>query len=165
VCEQLGRSAIGVELLAGRVAIIRGRVSAGTRVIEGDARRLDDYGVGAVDLCMTSPPYMAAAGHPWNPLTAYRTLDADYDRYLAELRDVFAVVARHVRAGGHIAVNVANLRYQDEVTPLAWDLARVLSGLPGLTFCGEIYLDWDEPPHWLQGDYCLVFRNGSGAGD
>lgn len=160
VSEEMGRSAIGVELLPERVALIRQRVEPQTRVVEGDARRLGKLDIGPVDLCLTSPPYMAEGEHPWNPLTGYETLDADYDRYLMELGEVFTAVSRLLRQGGHIAVNAANIRFQGSVTPLAWDITRVLMRVPGLLFRGETYLEWDDPPPWMQADYCLVFRKG-----
>lgn len=158
VSQEMGRSAVGVELLPERVAIIRDRVGPQIRVLEGDARRLGELDVGPVDLCLTSPPYMTEGEHPWNPLTGYETLDADYPTYLTELGEVFTAVAAALRPGGHIAVNAANIRFQGFVTPLAWDLARALQRIPGLVFRGETYLEWDEPPSWVQGDYCLVFR-------
>ena len=37
-------------------------------------------------------------------------------------------------------------------------MARVISEVSSLEFRGETYLEWDDPPAWLQGDYCLVFR-------
>lgn len=158
VSEALGRVAVGVELLPERVEIIRSRVGPGSTVIAGDARKLDDLVLDPFDLCLTSPPYMPREHHPWNPLTGYTTLDAQYDVYLGQLGQVFASVARVLRPGGHIAVNAANMRYQDAVTPLAWDISRVIGELPELDFRGETYLEWDEPPDWMQGDYCLVFR-------
>jgi DNA modification methylase len=167
ISEALGRAAVGVELLPERAEIIRSRVGPETTVIEGDARRLEDFGLEPVQLCLTSPPYMPRGDHPWNPLTGYVTLDADYDVYLAELKEVFAAVARVLDPGGHIAVNVANMRYQGAVTPLAWDMARVIGTAPGIEFRGETYLEWDKPPAWMQGDYCLVFRkryDPAGAG-
>lgn len=157
VSDALGRIAVGVELLPERVEIIRGRVGGAT-VIEGDARKLAELGLEPFDLCLTSPPYMPRENHPWNPLTGYTTVDGDYEVYLSELREVFAAVARVLRPGGHIAVNAANMRQNDKVTPLAWDIARVISDVATLEFRGETYLEWDQPPDWMQGDYCLVFR-------
>jgi DNA modification methylase len=164
VSQALGRVAVGIELLADRVEIIRRRVGAGARIIEGDVRRLAEFDLEPFHLCLTSPPYMPRGQHPWNPLTGYETLDADYDVYLDELGEVFTAVARILRPGGHIAVNVANMRYQDTVTPLAWDLARVIAAVPGIEFRGETYLEWDEPPDWMQGDYCVIFRKRYAAG-
>lgn len=158
VSEALGRVAVGVELLPDRAQLIRSRVGPATTVIEGDARKLDDFDLEPFHLCLTSPPYMPREHHPWNPLTGYTTLDAQYDVYLGQLGEVFAAVARVLRPGGHIVVNAANMRYRDAVTPLAWDMARVISEVPDLDFRGETYLEWDDPPDWLQGDYCLTFR-------
>ncbi|MDT4916274.1 MAG: hypothetical protein QOH89_974 [Pseudonocardiales bacterium] len=158
VSERLGRDAVGIELLPERVEIVRGRVGPKTQVIEGDTRQLADLGLGHFHLCLTSPPYMPRSNHPWNPLTGYETLDADYDRYLAELGQAFGAIAAVLHPGGHIVVNVANMRHEGEVTPLAWDMARVIESVPGMEFRGETYLEWDEPPEWMQGDYCIAFR-------
>lgn len=158
VSEQLGRVAVGIELLPERFEIIRKRVTPKTEIIRCDARRLPELALEPFALCLTSPPYMARGDHPWNPLTGYQTLDADYDSYLTDLGSIFAAVTDVLLPGGHLAVNAANIRYKDCVTPLAWDLARVLESLPGLEFRGETYLEWDEPPAWMQADYCLLFR-------
>lgn len=156
VSERMGRSAVGVELSRERVALIEGRLRGGARVVHGDARRLGEYGVGRVDLCLTSPPYMNAVDHPENPLTAYTTRDGDYRTYLAELGEVFAAVGRQLRPGGHLVVNAANLRTDGIVTPLAWDVAQVVGR--HLAFLGEVYLQWDRLPRHITGDYCLVFQ-------
>lgn len=153
---QLDRRPIGIELEPERVAIISERVGSAARVIEGDAREMDRYGIGPVDLCMTSPPYMNAVDHPQNPLTGYATLDGHYPTYRKELLGVFLAVERHLRPGGHLVINAANIRTGDAVTPLAWDIAHDLS--PHLSFRGETYLRWDRPPPFVSGDYCLVFQ-------
>jgi DNA modification methylase len=158
VSQRMGREAVGIELLPERVEAIRRRAGPGALVIEGDARHLDDLPVGPIDLCMTSPPYMTSVAHPWNPLNAYQTLDGDYQTYLAELSHTFAAVVRHLRTGGHIVINAGNISHRGTVTPLAWDITRELIGIPPLIFVGETYLEWDVPPGWLSGDYCLVFR-------
>jgi DNA modification methylase len=158
VAERLGRAAVGVELLAEHVAHIRSRTSDAARVVHGDARRLAALVAGPVELVLTSPPYMTADGHPENPLTGYTTDDGDYPTYLRELGDVFAQVARVLRPGGHAVVNVANLVHDDRVTPLAWDVGRVVA--EHLRFLGETFLCWDEHPPGLVGDYLLWFRAG-----
>ena len=58
VGKELGREPIGIELLPERAASIRARLGSVGRVIEGDARMLDRFGLGTVDVCLTSPPYM-----------------------------------------------------------------------------------------------------------
>jgi DNA modification methylase len=109
VSERMGRTAVGIELLPDRVAMIAARLGGAARVLQGDARRLDDLGLGSFELCLTSPPYMTAFAHPQNPLTGYRTLDGSYPVYLAELGDVFSAVGRHLTPGGHCLINVANI--------------------------------------------------------
>ena len=153
VAESRGRSAIGVELVPERVAAIKRRVSPSAVVLEADARNLDNLHLGEIDLCFTSPPYMSAIEHPQNPLTGYSTLDATY---LTELAGVFVAVSRHLRTGGHLVINAANIRTGEFVTPLAWDIAHALT--PHLAFRGETYLAWDQPPTMFTGDYCLAFQ-------
>jgi len=69
---------------------------------------------------------------------------------------VLIAVADCLRSGGHIVVNAANIRTGLGVTPLAWDITHALA--PHLTFVGECYLDWDQPPPSFTGDYCLAFQ-------
>lgn len=156
VAERLGRCAVGVELVAERVAAIKTLVSPSAVVLEADARNLDDLHLGGIDLCFTSPPYMSAIGHPQNPLTGYATLDGNYNTYLTELTAVFIAVSRHLRTGGHLVINAANVRAGEAVTPLAWDIAHALT--PQLAFRGETYLAWDHPPAMFTGDYLLAFQ-------
>jgi hypothetical protein len=99
---------------------------------------------------------MTEVDHPHNPLTGYETLDGDYDTYLRELTEVFVVVARLLRPGGHLVINAATIRAGDHVTTLAWDIARELR--PHVAFRGETLLVWDEAPPWLRGDYLLTFQ-------
>jgi len=163
VAARLGRVAIGVELLDERVALIEARTAGRATVLHGDARDLSglvegvlDRPVGSVDLVLTSPPYMTDVHHPANPLTGYTTDDGVYATYLQELENVFAQVASLLRVGGHAVLNVANLVTGDVVTPLAWDVGRVVSA--HLAFRGETFLCWDEHPPGHAGDYLLWFQ-------
>jgi DNA modification methylase len=155
VAERRGREAIGVELLPEHADVIRGRVTT-AQVITGDARNLAELVRGPIDLCLTSPPYMTATGHPEDPLNAYRTLDADYGRYLAEVGDVFRQVAKLLRPAGYVVINVANLIVGGIFTPLAWDISRAVSA--HLVLRQEIFVCWDQQPTGISGDYCLVFQ-------
>lgn len=158
VAARLGRTAVGVELLAEHARLSRHRAPSAV-VVEGDARHLGSLLAGTlerpVDLVLTSPPYMTAVGHPENALTGYTTDDGHYPTYLRQMSDVFAQVAALLRSGGHAVVNVANLATGDVVTPLAWDLGRVVS--EHLTFRGETFLCWDRHPPGHAGDYLLWF--------
>lgn len=163
VAERMGRVAVGVELLADHVELVRARTAGSARVVQGDARQLTSLLAGQVDgpvdLVLTSPPYMTTVAHPENPLTGYATDDGDYPTYLRELGTVFAQVAMALRPGGHAVVNVANVvsRHEgrDVVTPLAWDVGRVVA--QHLSFLGETFLCWDAHPPGLAGDYLLWF--------
>lgn len=53
---------------------------------------------------------MARHDHPENPLTAFRTMDGSYGRYLAELADIFATIGRHLRPGGRTGDGVPGRR-------------------------------------------------------
>jgi DNA modification methylase len=163
VAARMGRRAIGVELADSHLEIIRSRVADTAEVIAGDARGLTALVDEPVDLCLTSPPYMNAVDHLENPLNAYETLDADYDDYLVELGDIFGQVALLLRPGGHLVVNVANIVSDGVVTPLAWDIARVIN--EHLVFRHEAFVGWDRQPTWMSGDYCFVFQKpGNSAG-
>ncbi|MBL7253381.1 DNA methyltransferase [Paractinoplanes lichenicola] len=158
VADRLGRAGTGIELQEQRVASSNARLPAGSRsrFIAGDVRDWDGLGLGEFDLCLTSPPYMARHDHPENPLTAFRTLDGSYERYLAELADIFGTIGKHLRPGGRIGVCVGNFRDSSgKITPLAFDVGRALSAV--LEFEGEIYFDWSRPSAGVTGDYCLLF--------
>lgn len=156
VAHRMGRRAVGVELLPDHLEVARARVAAEVGLVQGDARRLTDLVSGPVDLVLTSPPYMTLVEHPENPLNGYATDDGDYATYLEELGSVFAQVAALLRPGGQAVVNVANLASGDVVTPLAWDVGRVVSR--HLRFRGETFLCWDEHPPGHTGDYLLWFE-------
>ena len=160
VAERMGREAIGVELLEAHADIIAGRLTGAAKVITGDSRNLTSLVRGPVDLCLTSPPYMTAVDHPENPLNAYETLDGDYGKYLEEIGDIFGQVAQLLRPGGHAIINVANMETEGTITPLAWDMARIVSR--HLTLRHESFLCWDQQPEGITGDYCLVFQRADG---
>ena len=159
VAERLGRRACGVELMPERTGQIRARTGPGAEIVTGDARQLSGLVTGAVDLCLTSPPYMTANDHPENPLTAYATHDGDYPTYLREVESVFRQVAVLLRPGGYAVLNVANTIAGDVMTPLAWDVAGVVSR--HLVLRQESFVCWDQQPPGITGDYCLVFQRST----
>jgi DNA modification methylase len=156
VAARMGRRPVAVELLEERASFIRRRLDGAGTVINGDARQLDSLVSGPVDMCLTSPPYMAAVGHPQNPLTGYTTDDGDYQTYLSALGAVFRTVATLLRPGGYAVLNVATVLTGDTITPLAWDVAKRVSAY--LTLRQDVFVCWDEPLPGLGGDYCLVFQ-------
>ncbi|HIT76013.1 MAG TPA: site-specific DNA-methyltransferase [Candidatus Avipropionibacterium avicola] len=164
--QRLGRHGLGVEYNPERAELAAAGLAAPDTVVRGDARQLtaavadlaERTGLdcrGAVDLCLTSPPYMARNDPASNPLTAYSSGTATYDSYLDELEGVFGDVAELIRPGGWLVVHAANLVHDGEVTPLAFDLTRVISRQ--LRFRGEITVAWNGAPEWMTGDYLLTF--------
>jgi DNA modification methylase len=160
VAVQMGRRAVAVELLDQRASFIRQRLGGAADVITGDARQLRSLVTGPVDLCLTSPPYMTATGHPQNPLTGYATSDGDYHAYLAELAAVFGDVAGLLRPGGYAVLNVANPVTDKTITPLAWDIRERVC--EHLALRQDVFLCWDQQPPGISGDYCLVFQKEVG---
>ncbi|WP_154402146.1 TRM11 family SAM-dependent methyltransferase [Ornithinimicrobium cavernae] len=155
VAEEMGRAAVGVELLAERCAV-SGEVAPRSQVVCGDARRLRALVEGPFDLVLTSPPYMAADDHPEDPLAGYTGTETSYPRYLEELRGILAQSLGLLGPEGHLVVNVANIDTGTRFTPLAWDVGRLLAEVGRLT--QDVFVCWDRSWHDLAGDYLLVAR-------
>jgi len=154
VAARMGRRAIGIELVPEHLQIAQRRVAEGATLILGDARELSRLVTDPVDLVLTSPPYMAGAGHPENPLTGYATRDGDYPTYLRELGSVFSQIASVLSPGRWLVVNVANVVGTDgAVTSLVQDMAAVID--PHVPVLGVTTLQWDDPPAGLEDDSLL----------
>jgi DNA modification methylase len=154
--SRMGRLAVAVELIQERASYARQRTTGAADVITGDARELASLVTGPADLCLTSPPYMTAAGHPQNPLTGFMTRDGDYQTYLSEIDGVLADVASLLRPGGYAVINVANIVSAGVITPAG--LGRRPCVSRHLILRREILMCWDQNPPGLSGDYCLAFQ-------
>ncbi len=161
VADRLGRRGVGVELLPDRVRHVRGLVTRPADVHEGDARELAGLGLPTCDASLSSPPYMTRVAHPEDPLDGYRTLGADYHRYLGELVAVYEAVARLLRPGGTILVDVATMSVDGVVTDLAGDLATALkrSAAGALRVEEAVQVVGEVPASWLVADVVLVCRS------
>lgn len=158
VAERMGRRALGLEIHAERVAYVRARLADPGAIVQADALRLGEFDLPPIDFSMTSPPYMTQTGHPENPLTGYQTMDGDYQRYVGEVAEVYRRLRPALAPGARVVLNVADLRHDEDgslVTPLAQDIRAAVSDV--LRFEREVVIDWDVPPPWFTGDYCLVF--------
>jgi DNA modification methylase len=156
VAERMGRRALGLELLPERVAFVQSRLADPNAIIQGDALRLADLDLPAVDFVMTSPPFMNNVAHPQNPLTGYRTLDGEYSSYLRQLRAVFEAVGNLLKPGRFVIINVADIRTGAAITPLASDLAQSLSSV--MTLQDMIRVEGAVADGTIETNYCLVFR-------
>lgn len=153
VATELGRSAVGVELLPERCAIAQAAAPEAT-VVEGDARELRRLVAGPFDLVLTSPPYRTVLEHPQDPLSAYARDGGDYASYLRELTAVVATCVALLADGGHVVLNVANIAAHHGFTPLAWDLGRAAKSVARVV--QDVPVCWDIPPHDLSGDHLIV---------
>lgn len=158
----LGRRAAGIELLPDRVAQIQAAVPEAS-IVTGDARRTLPQLASAelrpaVDLILTSPPYMAATETDTDPLEAYERGSGDYQRYLAQLNAVARQCSRLVRPGGHVVWNVGNIHHAGALTPLIDDCAALLA--EHLEQVSVTDIEWDEYPHDITRDALLVFQRG-----
>lgn len=152
--EHMGREAYGVELDPVKAGYIRERLAHPERLIQGDARRVDTFGLPQFHFAMTSPPYMNIDDET-DPLTDYRTNGTGYRSYLKDLKGVFAQVAQLMLPAGVVVIEASNLKRASRVTPLAWDIASQVSQV--LHFDGEVVIGWDRYRYGYQHSYCLVF--------
>lgn len=157
VAEAMGRNGYGVEFTPTRAEYIRSRMRHPERLIHGDSRRLDAIALPPLDFSLTSPPY-TPKHHRENPFTDYSEIGEGYEQYLRDLRAIYAALARKMKPDARAVIEIANLKSEEGLTTLAWDVARSVSDV--LTFEGEVVIAW-EPTYGYGYDhsYCLVFRN------
>ncbi|HEU4322550.1 MAG TPA: DNA methyltransferase [Roseiflexaceae bacterium] len=154
VAEGLGRAAYGVEADAARAAYARSRLALPERLIHGDTRRLLDYPLPPFDLAMSSPPFMERSDRE-NPLRGEPCGPEGYAEYLDDLRQIGALLARRMRPGARVVLELSNLKGPEGITTLAWDAAQALSAV--LRFEGEVVIGWDRYDYGYDHSYCLVF--------
>jgi tRNA G10 N-methylase Trm11 len=160
VAEELGRDGYGIEIDPERASHIRSRMRVPDRLLTADARELDALPIPPIRLAITSPPY-SSPGDSEEALSAYRDPNPGYDRYLADLQRVCRRVGSLLTADGWLVIEAANLRRDDHVDTLAWDIAHAAGEV--LPFAGEIVVQW-EPTYGYGYDhsYCLLFSPPAG---
>jgi len=148
-----GRASIGIELSQKYAGIAEQLIAAEreslpdaqqvppTEIICADAREIADLGLPEVDYCITSPPYWDMLRRQGFETQAERRaseqLDVtysederdvgnidEYDAFLSELTDIYALVAERLRERAYLTIIVKNVKKGGTVYPLAWDLAR-----------------------------------------
>lgn len=156
IAEELGRRGYGVEFSKEKVNYVQGLLEHPEHLIRGDSRRLSEYDLPIIDLCLTSPPY-TNRNDTENPFVDYRQRGFDYPSYLQEMRNIFSQVAQKMKSSGRLVIEASNLKKNGEVTTLAWDIAREVSHI--FHFEGETVICWDEYGYGYNHSYCLVFSN------
>ncbi len=152
-------------------------------VIQGDARKSNEYGFPIQDLIVTSPPYwdmlnMKGAENQANRIkkglkTNYSedTSDlgniSDYQDFIHELTRVYFDVIKLLKPGGHLVIVVKNIKKKGKNYPFAWDIAAMLQEKlilkPEVFWCQD---DISIAPYGYGStfvsntfhQYCLVFQ-------
>jgi len=160
--EKLGRKACGVEYLPERVAYIKSNLKNQSGILCGSSLNIDDYDLPAIDLVLTSPPYMSKGNHPEYPFAGYRITGQGYDDYLEDIAKIFRQIKRKMKINACAVIEMSNLVIDDELTPLAWDVAKSVSEV--LSFQKEIIINWKNeniPAYGFGYDhsYALIFQN------
>lgn len=149
-CDETGRKGIGIELLEKYAAIARRRTeqklivgNVPQKVITGNALHADTLVKEKVDFVITSPPYgpmlnkkgLAQKKRALERLdTAYSESEEDlgnikdYDAFVQSMSTVFGKVKTVLKEQGYIVVILQNYRDGKIYRPLAYDVARALSG-------------------------------------
>ena len=159
IADQMGRQGFGLEFDKDRCAYAQSKIANPDNLIHGDARQLSKFSWPPIDFSITSPPFMNKFDHRQNPLTGYSTQDADYAQYLRELQAIYRQLATLIKPAARVVVEASNLKTGGGVTPLAWDIARVVGEV--LQFDGEIVACWDTYGYGYDHSYCLLFSPAS----
>lgn len=158
VAEAMGRIPLGIEYDKKRVSYIQSKLKQQDRIIHGDSRHLKSYSLPAFNFSMTSPPYMSKDDIE-DPFTAYRNKGDGYTGYLRDIRRIYEQIGQIMAPDAKAVVEVANIKHRDNVTTLAWDLAREISQV--LHFEGEVVVSWDSYGCGYDHSYCLIFSKAA----
>ncbi len=164
VAERLGRIPFGIEYEPDRVEVIREHISHAEKVRQGDVLELEPSWFPVVDCCFTSPPFMEQRDDR-NPFRNYDG-KTTYDDYLDDVESAFSRLDTVLAPGGHVIIDISNIKHQGRVTTLAWDVADRVSNV--FDFKGETVVTWtpahavsdsDESAYGYGYDhsYCLTF--------
>ena len=157
VAQAMQRIPYGLEFEANRGQYIQSKLNTPDNLIIGDARQLLSYNLPAFDLSITSPPYMGK-GDKEDPLAAYSRAGAGYQAYLQDIRQIYQQMKELMKPTAKVVIEVANLKREEGVTRLAWDIAETVS--QELKFEGEVIVCWDEYGYGYDHSYCLVYSRG-----
>ena len=104
-----------------------------------------------------------------NPFRNYAG-ESSYDEYLNDIESAFSRLDTVLAPGGRVIIDIANMKHQNRVTTLTWDVADRVSTV--FHFDGEVVVTWtsedstsitDGPAFGYGYDhsYCLTFSKTS----
>jgi DNA modification methylase len=155
VAERMGRVPYGIEIDQERVKYARSKLTNQENIIHGDSRKLADINLPEINFSITSPPYMTKENHPEYPFAGYKTTGEGYKEYLRDIRSVYDQLRHFMKPKGKVVIEVANLKVNNKVTTLAWDIGQEISQV--MRFEGEVIICWDKCGFGYDHSYCLVF--------
>lgn len=161
VANKMGRKGYGIEIDGDKIDYMQRYLKLDQGLIHGDVNRLFlDRVLPRVDLILTSPPYMNKDDTA-DALSGYR-FAGDYSGYLEKMQQIFEKLRQVMKPDGIILVEISNLKHQDKVTTLAWDVGIRLSEI--LSFQGELIINWTGERkegglynYGYDHSYCLVY--------
>lgn len=152
VAERLRRIGIGCEILEDRARYASSLVRRG-QVRIGDVRTTDLTDIRA-RLVISSPPYMNQ-GDREDPLAGYNAPVRSYARYIDELASIYVSLVEILEPDGRLVIQLQNLRNEQGVTPLAFDLYSAIGR--DLRFEGEEITTWRKECYGYTHGYCLIY--------
>ncbi|MEP6896451.1 MAG: hypothetical protein ABI986_12655, partial [Chloroflexota bacterium] len=156
-----------------------------SKVINGDAAKIADFGLSTFDYVLTSPPYwdmLRAKGsenqkkrRDSDELDVHYSDDphdmgniSDYNEFLEKLVHIYIGLKPLLREKAYLTIIVKNVKKGGKIYPLAWDIARELGNTYTLKD-EKIWLQDNQPlapfgmgSAWVSNTfhhYCLQFRN------
>jgi len=154
VAEEMGRIGYGIEYSKSKADYVHRLLEHPEHLIHGDSRKFMEYDLPFIDLCLTSPPYTNIMDTE-NPFVDYRQRGFNYPSYLKEMGNIFSQIAGKMNRSSRLVIEASNLKKNEQVTTLAWDIAREVSQT--FHFEGETIFCWDEYGYGYNHSYCLVF--------
>ncbi len=162
VAERLNRVSYGLEVNKRRSEYVRTLLQHPDHLILGDSRCLAEYGLPRFDFSLTSPPYMSKDDRE-DPFTAYTLPGSGYGAYLRDLQQIYAQMLRLMKPGARVVIEAGNLKVNNKVTTLAWDIAHIVGQV--LVFEGEMVIEWNRPyGYGYDHSYALVFSRDENSG-
>lgn len=162
VAEELKRKAFGIEFNKVRYEYTKSIVKNKHNIIHGSALDLLSFSLPKFDFSITSPPYMMSNDDE-NPQTNYST-KGNYLKYLDGLQKIYSQLKNIMNPDAYVVIEVSNLKRDNKITTLAWDIAKVVS--TSFKFEGEIIVGWkgelkdgNTYGYGYDHSYCLIFKN------
>ncbi len=153
--EEMGRIPYGVESERQRFEWTAGQMKHWQHLRHDDSARIARLDLPKMDFCITSPPFMSK-DHQWNPLYSGNPAYKGYPAYIARLKHTFSEIAKVMKKGAHVVVQVDNIRGRRAFTPLVHDMAAAIAA--SLRLDDEKIIRWENGPADYPYTHCLIFK-------